>query len=126
MLLPYLIQPSYDSTSESIIRNILPVLLSDYLSNNDSVCCGNMGLVETLLLGNSYSEETKYLIHARNIGMDVAERYLDNQCNTVPGTHSNLLNPGFFQGASGVGYGLLRLIFPSELPSVFDHRKIPS
>ncbi len=27
-------------------------------------------------------------------------------------------NPGFFQGASGIGYELLRLAYPDQLPSV--------
>ena len=27
-------------------------------------------------------------------------------------------HPGFFQGASGIGYQLLRLAYPEQLPSV--------
>jgi lantibiotic modifying enzyme len=35
-----------------------------------------------------------------------------------PNLFRGTYNPGFFQGADGIGYELLRLAYPEKLPSV--------
>jgi type 2 lantibiotic biosynthesis protein LanM len=85
----------------------------------DHLCCGNLGRVEVLLVGGqccsrpdwhqaAFQNATNIVARARRNG---AYQLFSNLPNSV-------FNPGFFQGTAGIGYQLLRLAQPEELPSI--------
>lgn len=89
------------------------------LQNLDHLCCGNFGRIEVLLVAASKlphpnleetarKQATRVLARAKQVG----NFYL------FPNIAGDIYNPGFFQGAAGIGYQLLRLAYPSLLPTV--------
>ncbi len=89
------------------------------LQGMDHLCCGNFGRVEVLLVGAqrcsrpdwhqaAFQNATNIVARAKNNG---AYQLFSNLPNSV-------FNPGFFQGTAGIGYQLLRLAQPEQLPSV--------
>jgi type 2 lantibiotic biosynthesis protein LanM len=86
------------------------------LSAMDHLCCGNLGRVEFLftagrklsqpqLQEKAMTQAAQVLIRAKQRGSFGYGSILD-------------FHPGFFQGAAGIGYELLRLAYPDQLPSV--------
>jgi type 2 lantibiotic biosynthesis protein LanM len=82
----------------------------------DHLCCGNLGRVEFLftaarklsqpqLLETAMQQAAQVVAHAKQQG-----HFGYGLCLTF--------HPGFFQGAAGIGYELLRLAYPDQLPSV--------
>lgn len=108
-----LIAPEIETALETTIRT--------GITGIDHVCCGNMGRIDAVLtaaqrlhrphlmriaaagasimVGRAASAGGAYQFHAR------ADRQGSAQ-------------PGFFRGVSGIGYGLLRLARPEQLPSI--------
>jgi type 2 lantibiotic biosynthesis protein LanM len=85
----------------------------------DHVCCGNMGRIEVLLTAGERLARPELVAEARRQASQVVVRAERSEgyrfSNMLPrGVHS----PGFFQGAAGIGYELLRLAYPDRLPSV--------
>ena len=79
-------------------------------ASDGSLCCGEMGRVETLLCAGRRLGRPELEDQTRHRASGVAA----GLC--LPGTRPFL--PGFFQGSAGIGYGLLRLAAPSRLPSI--------
>jgi type 2 lantibiotic biosynthesis protein LanM len=81
----------------------------------DHLCCGNFGRLELLLTAGTKLHRPDLVALARD---RAATRLHANRDGFawVLGTDSD--NPGFFQGISGIGYQLLRLARPHELPSI--------
>lgn len=86
------------------------------LKDTDSLCCGNWGRVDFLLTAAQKLSRSDLLEDAREIASQVITRA--EQKGHFG--YSSILDfhPGFFQGASGIGYQLLRLAYPDQLPSV--------
>ncbi len=86
------------------------------LNNIDHLCCGNLGQVEFLFTAGQKLLKPELLEIATIQAMRVVTR-AQQKGNF---SYHPLLNynPGFFQGASGIGYQLLRLAYPDQLPSV--------
>lgn len=83
------------------------------LMNNDSICHGNMSLVEYFLTSSDTFEK------GRSIGMAVIK--LKNNNSEYKLMHnSNFEDISLFTGTSGIGYQLLRLINPEEVPSILS------
>jgi type 2 lantibiotic biosynthesis protein LanM len=85
----------------------------------DNVCCGTMGRAEILLtagrrLGDSRLEEQARLLASQV----VARARQSGSFQLFAPMTQGFYHPGFFQGTSGVGYVLLHLAFPTELPCV--------
>lgn len=85
----------------------------------DGLCCGNLGRAEILLhasqiLGDDRLSRAAEDVAGRAVecsrGQDGAYRW------AAPG--DGRFSPSFFQGAAGIGYVLLRLARPSQLPCV--------
>ena len=109
---------------ESIRQEIdlaVKTTLSLDISPIDALCCGNLGLVELFLtaghrlhrpelLEEAWGRTTKIVERARSRG---SYSYMTMVVPSAPGFH-----PGFFQGASGLGYEFLRLSDPKQFPSV--------
>ena len=87
----------------------------------DHLCCGYMGLTEFYLQAGNYLNDPALSDEAINL----ATRLVDSSkaqggyC-LLPNISPTAIDPGFFQGLSGIGYQLLRLYHPSKLPSVLS------
>lgn len=86
---------------------------------SDDLCCGHMGRIETLLSAyrRLHDERCRDAAHAM---MDrVCHRARERgryELSAARGT--DVFAPALFQGVAGVGYTLLRLAAPDELPSL--------
>ena len=85
-------------------------------AGGDSLCCGKLGQAELLLYSGRRLGRPKLCEDARMIGARVVAGAL------ARGSYALRMDdgycPGFFQGISGVGYQLMRLVEPAVLPSV--------
>jgi lantibiotic modifying enzyme len=86
------------------------------LSDIDHLCCGNLGRVEFLFTASRKTSQPHLLEIAIKQAMQVVNRA--TQKDSLGYGLSLTFHPGFFQGASGIGYQLLRLAYPDQLPSV--------
>lgn len=78
----------------------------------DQLCCGNAGLVDSLLELEKRTDSSVYGKRAHELGQTIVER----RPFLLPAHGRSLFNPTLFQGASGIGYVCLRLAFPGEVP----------
>ncbi|MFL6120778.1 type 2 lanthipeptide synthetase LanM family protein [Actinophytocola sp.] len=90
--------------------------LADHTPLRDaSLCHGELGIVEALVVlaaqGHEQAQGAVARAAARTLG--ALDRY-GPRCGTPGGVPS----PGLLTGLAGIGYGLLRLAFPREVPSV--------
>ena len=79
-------------------------------SDGDSLCSGAMGRAGLLAAAGYFDE-------SRGIGLAVLDR-ARNSGHYRLGWGEGCLHVGLFQGVTGVAYQMLRLAYPSELPSV--------
>ncbi len=77
---------------------------------------GNLGTVEALLVGSERLGRPELRDAALRLANEVVQRAA-RRGSFATGTR-DVLTPGFMEGVSGIGYGLLRLRFPGLLPSV--------
>ncbi|EFW89998.1 Lanthionine synthetase C family protein [Haladaptatus paucihalophilus DX253] len=105
-----------DSSLLPTVNDALSATATERPSHLDNVCCGNLGRVETILVGARRADGD----------LDAAETLL-GRCLTrrdrggvlsLPGHSEAFVNPTFFDGISGAIYTLLRLRDPDSLPSV--------
>lgn len=89
-------------------------------SQADHLCCGVLGRVEVLLMAGAGLGREDALEAARVLAARVIDRARARGHFRLSGagTDYRVFDPGFFQGLSGIGYQLLRVARPSELPSV--------
>jgi len=86
----------------------------------DHLCCGTLGRVDVVLTcGRILGRDD---LGSRAVGQAaiVVQRSTERGGFSVnrPGREGTGFEPGFFRGLSGIGYELLRLARPAELPSV--------
>jgi len=91
------------------------------LLGSDHMCCGNIGVTEIMSsvghdLGRAELIRAAGL-RARAVVARARESGGFRLQPSAPGRHAQ---PGFFRGTAGVGYGLLRLARPQELPPVLS------
>ena len=88
-----------------------------------SLCHGDLGNVDLLLLASEVLGEPKWRRAADHVAAAVVEgiRHHGWLCGTV----SHQETPGFMTGLAGIGYQLLRLAEPDIVPSVLALR-LPS
>ncbi len=85
----------------------------------DHLCCGNFGCNEILLRSAQLLNDKKLLKKTYNIANDVIARADTKGYYTLfIDVKENAFNPSFFRGLSGIGYHLLRLASPNDLPCV--------
>jgi lantibiotic modifying enzyme len=82
----------------------------------DHLCCGNLGRVEFLFTAARKLSQPNLLEISLEEAAQVVARAEQKGGFTYGFGLGN--NPGFFRGASGIGYQLLRLAYPDQLPSV--------
>jgi type 2 lantibiotic biosynthesis protein LanM len=85
----------------------------------DNLCCGNLGLCDVLWTSAQLRQREDLRASAMTLAARVVDRARrESGFRMFAGTNSTVFNPGFFQGASGIGYQLLRLAHPDLLPSI--------
>ncbi len=82
----------------------------------DHLCCGGMGVVDTLLALHAASNDDAMLASAHARALSIL-RAAKARGGFLLGTEDGV-EPSLFQGLAGVGYGLLRLAEPALLPCV--------
>jgi type 2 lantibiotic biosynthesis protein LanM len=83
----------------------------------DQLCCGNLGRVEAILTLGLRHNRADLVELAQRKGMQIVRMALENR--EYAGVWREYAGKvGFFQGWSGIGYTLLRLAYPDQLPSV--------
>jgi len=101
------------------IDNALQITQKMNLQGVDHLCCGHFGRIELFLMAS--------LALPRNNLLEVAQKYanwvIQNSMKTgsfhlLYGEFNSIYLRSFFQGTSGIGYELLRLAYPTKLPSV--------
>jgi len=108
-------------TVETDIRNAIRATRESYmnLTARDHLCCGNMGLADILLYFAVKTGDRDLMIESGKKTSQVLKSAEKNgNYNLLFGSGEDLINPGFFQGISGIGYALLRQAFPEKFPSV--------
>jgi type 2 lantibiotic biosynthesis protein LanM len=98
------------------IEAAITTTLNYGLSDIDHLCCGNMGRVEFLFTAGRKLNRPELVEAAMKLASQVVAR-AEQKGHYGYGTILDF-HPGFFQGASGIGYQLLRLAYPDQLPSV--------
>ncbi len=98
------------------IEAAITTTLNYGLSDIDHLCCGNMGRVEFLFTAGRKLNRPELVDAAMNLASQVVAR-AEQKGHYGYGPILDF-HPGFFQGASGIGYQLLRLAYPDQLPSV--------
>lgn len=85
----------------------------------DHLCCGNMGRVESLLVGAHELSRPDWARTAAQIATRAVHRaHQRGTYQLFAGSTTSVANPGLFQGLAGIGYQLLRLAHPDHLPSI--------
>jgi type 2 lantibiotic biosynthesis protein LanM len=88
------------------------------LQNVDHLCCGNWGRVETLLVAASENNSSDLQQVARQTAANIIARAKhEGGYRLFHNLPNSVFNPSFFQGTSGIGYQMLRLI-DGKLPAV--------
>jgi len=85
----------------------------------DHPCCGKTGQIELILSAGLQLGQPDWVAEARQYSLQMVKFAEQNggwrYASFLP---RGLYNPGFFNGAAGIGYQLLRLVYPDELPNV--------
>lgn len=88
--------------------------LNSSLGKNYSLCHGDLGLIDILLRSNNGLEDPDYT----NSIKDLITKVCKNMLSNGEGIQADLNSVGLMNGIAGIGYGLLRIAFPQEVPSV--------
>jgi lantibiotic modifying enzyme len=98
-------------TAEERARSLIEKELNDR-SVVQSLCCGDAGLLEFLLLAEDFNGRDE-------MRDDLAEFLCRETSYTFyASSRSQVFLPGLFIGAAGIGYQLLRASFPQQVPSL--------
>jgi lantibiotic modifying enzyme len=82
----------------------------------DQLCCGKAGQIEFLLCAGQLLQRPDLVEDARAYGLELLAG-TDTGYATELGLDPCIYVPGFFRGESGIGYTLLRLASPNEVPA---------
>lgn len=91
----------------------------------DHLCCGNFGRFELYLEADRLLQNATWGHLARTQASAIIQRKRrDGYYGIFPSDNmlGNTFAPSFFRGTSGIGYALLRLAFPEQLPSILQMR----
>ncbi|MDB9436313.1 type 2 lanthipeptide synthetase LanM family protein [Dolichospermum lemmermannii CS-548] len=98
------------------IESAIQTTVKTKLTQIDHLCCGNFGRIEFLFAAGQKLSSPQLL---KIVEEQVSQIINSAQQRGHFGYGSFLTcNSAFFQGASGIGYQLLRLAYPDQLPSV--------
>jgi type 2 lantibiotic biosynthesis protein LanM len=112
--------PANDAATRDEIRVAVNTTVARRPTPSEHLCCGNLGRAEVLLtlgqrLGDAALLEAAKTVARAAIGRARAKGHFTL---SATGFAYRVFDPGFFQGMSGIGYHLLRLAAPGQLPSI--------
>lgn len=99
------------------LQTVFASLRNATTADNDCLCHGEIGNVETLVLAGSLLQDLGLITLAQERVSAVIRRARasgDWRCGIAPDAPT----PGLLTGIAGIGYGLLRTFFPDCTPSV--------
>ncbi|MHC5855462.1 type 2 lanthipeptide synthetase LanM family protein [Nostoc sp.] len=97
----------------------LPKIQQPSLTALDNLCCGNFAHLEALLVAAEQLSRPELLETARlQTSLVLHRAAIAGSFQLLPNLPAEVYHPGFSQGSVGIGYGLLRLLYPHRLPSV--------
>ncbi|MCW5315514.1 type 2 lantipeptide synthetase LanM [Nostoc sp. KVJ3] len=101
------------------IHQELEIIQQPSLKALDNLCCGNFADVEVLLVAAEQLSRPELLETARlQTSLVLHRTAIAGSFQLLPNLPLEVYHPGFSQGSAGIGYQLLRLLYPSKLPSV--------
>jgi type 2 lantibiotic biosynthesis protein LanM len=83
---------------------------------NQSLCHGDLGNLETLLVASQTLQTPRYYKMVEHISAQIFDGI--ERCGWVTGAPASIETPGLMTGLAGMGYQLLRLAEPERIPSV--------
>jgi type 2 lantibiotic biosynthesis protein LanM len=109
-------EPSFRHDIEAALQTTLTTKIGE--GSVDHVCCGGFGLVDILLSASEILDrpDLRMAAHDRTNKMLKAAKRRGGFC-LFPQVPYQVFQPAFYQGSTGIGYSLLRLV-DSDLPSV--------
>ena len=111
-VLPYLDDDRVRSEIDVAVRTTL----ASGFGLNHSLCHGDLGNAELLLLASSMPESPVAQSQLDRIQQGILDD-IDRR-GWICGSHRNIATPGLMTGLAGIGYGLLRMALPDRVPSV--------
>ncbi|GLV60052.1 lanthionine synthetase [Dictyobacter sp. S3.2.2.5] len=85
----------------------------------DQLCCGNMGRLDILLAAAHYLRRPELALAAEQATWQIVQRAEKaGRFSLDPLLPRQVKHFGFFQGTAGLGYTLLRMTAPDQLPSI--------
>lgn len=109
--------PEAQEEIEGALNRARSYVRNDALEGPDDLCCGHMGLLELLLCASQQTGNEDALDTALCL-MDRVQRRAETkggyELSAARGT--DVFAPSLFQGIAGVGYSLVRLAAPEEIP----------
>ncbi|MBD2166735.1 type 2 lantipeptide synthetase LanM [Calothrix membranacea FACHB-236] len=110
--LPYL----DDAKIRSEINTALKTTVTEGFGQNHSLCHGDLGNLELLLQASLTLNQSQWQPQVERFAAIILESI--NQHGWLCGVPSGVETPGLMTGLAGIGYGLLRLAAPDQVPSV--------
>jgi type 2 lantibiotic biosynthesis protein LanM len=98
------------------IEAAIETTVTSGFGSNQSICHGNLGNLETLLVGAQMLNRSDYYEQVGHISAMIIDSI--ERCGWVTGIPMGVETPGLMVGLSGMGYQLLRLAEPERVPSV--------
>ncbi len=97
----------------------LQQMLQSELQVLDNLCCGNLGYIDALLVAAERLSrpELREIAH-KQIALVLHRSNQVGSFQLLPNLSPDIYNPCFCQGTAGIGYELLRFLYPQKLTSV--------
>ncbi len=117
-----------DEATAAELETALATTAAAGLLDADHLCCGNMSLIDILITAWQTLGRPELHRGAEALGRAVVERARGDGGFRLSfdASGSRIFQPGLFRGGAGVGYGLLRLARPEDVPCVLAFRPAPS
>lgn len=100
------------------IDSAVNTTINEGLGARDHLCCGTMGLSDTLLSFARGLSRPELERHARHKAALVVLRAKQHGYRLLDIDAEDVFVPGMFQGLAGIGYAFLRLADPEAVPSI--------
>ncbi len=89
------------------------------LQTIDHLCCGNFGRAEILFVaGQRLNRPDLIELSHQKVAATLSRAGESQAFSLFNNLRTGTYHPGFFQGTAGIGYQLLRMAQPDQLPSV--------
>jgi lantibiotic modifying enzyme len=105
-----------DAAIHAEINAALKTTLAQGFGRNHSLCHGDLGNLELLLQASETLGDPQWRAQVNRLTAIILESI--SRDGWLCGTPLGVETPGLMTGLAGIGYGLLRLAEPTQVPSV--------